>query len=176
MGHYGCGGVAASMVLPPGLNPGSAVHDWILPICHIYGTSKRPEIVAYRTKYANTTASQDTPDLHDPAFRALVEENVKANVNKIAKSAVMQKHYALAAQATTTANNSEPIEEVYIHGWVYDIENGQVSDLGVTVAPPGKVVPPTPFPIIKPSDGLETGDEMAGYGCIPTKKYPSSCT
>ena len=71
----------------------------------------RPEIVAYRTKYANTTTSQDTPDLHDrtfwyllhifdstyillllkAAFRALVEENVKTNVNKIAKSAVMQK-------------------------------------------------------------------------------------
>lgn len=70
----------------------------------------RPEIVAYRKKYANTTASQDTPDLHDrmfwyllhisdstntfllkAAFRVLVEENVKANVNKIAKSAVMQK-------------------------------------------------------------------------------------
>lgn len=107
------------------------------------------------------------------AFRVLVEENVKANVNKIAKSAVMQKvrpnlhlpmipllfimiqpffitndqHYALVAEATTTPNNSEPITEVHIHGWVYDIENGQVSDLGVSVAPPGKVIPPTPFPI-----------------------------
>ena len=51
------------------------------------------------------------------------------------------------AQATTAPNNPEPIREVYIHGWVYDIENGQVSDLGVSVAPPGKVIPPTPFPI-----------------------------
>lgn len=62
-------------------------------------------------KYANTTATQETPDLHDrtfwyllhisgsthillllkAAFQALVEENVKANVNKIAKSAVIQK-------------------------------------------------------------------------------------
>ena len=38
--------------------------------------------------------------------------------------------------------------EVYIHGWVYDIENGQVSDLGVSVGPSGKIVPPTPFPTI----------------------------
>jgi len=75
---------------------------------------------------------------------------VKANVKKIVKSAVMQEHYALVAQATTTNtpnDNSEPITEVYVHGWVYDIENGQVSDLGVSVAPPGKVIPPTPFSI-----------------------------
>lgn len=45
MGHYGCGGVAASMVpLLPGLNPRSAipaVQNWILPIRQIYETSKR---------------------------------------------------------------------------------------------------------------------------------------
>lgn len=51
------------------------------------------------------------------------------------------------AEAMTTPNNSEPVTGVYVHGWVYDIENGQVSDLGVSVAPPGKVIPSTPFPI-----------------------------
>ena len=56
-------------------------------------------------------------------------------------------HYALVAQGTTSPNNLEPITEVYIHGWVYNIENGQVSDLGVSVAPPGKNNSPTPFPI-----------------------------
>ena len=45
--------------------------------------------------------------------------------------------------------DSEPaVMEVYIHGWVYDIENGQVSDLGVSVGPSGKIVAPTPFPTI----------------------------
>lgn len=39
--------------------------------------------------------------------------------------------------------------EIYIHGWVYDVENGKVCDLGVTVGPPGAQVPPSPFPVIK---------------------------
>ena len=41
------------------------------------------------------------------------------------------------------ATNTEP---VYILGWVYDIENGQVIDIGVSVGPPRKVVPASPFP------------------------------
>ena len=44
MGHYGCGGVAASMVPLPGLNlrsAVSAVQNWILPIRQVYETSKR---------------------------------------------------------------------------------------------------------------------------------------
>ena len=41
MGHYGCGGVAASMVPPPGLGSLPAVQNWILPIRQIYETSKR---------------------------------------------------------------------------------------------------------------------------------------
>jgi carbonic anhydrase len=41
MGHYGCGGVAASMVPLLGLNPRSAVQKWILPIHQIYEASKR---------------------------------------------------------------------------------------------------------------------------------------
>jgi len=32
------------------------------------------------------------------------------------------------------------------------MESGEVSDLGVSAGPPGKVVPPTPFPTLKPSD------------------------
>ena len=45
MGHYGCGGIAASMVSPPeqeGPTPRSAdiaVQNWIYPIRQIYQTS-----------------------------------------------------------------------------------------------------------------------------------------
>jgi carbonic anhydrase len=88
MGHYGCAGVAASMVPPPPLSA-NPVQDWIWPIHQIYETSKRPEIASHRTKYAK--GRTDAPGLHDPAFRALVEENVKANVTNIAQSAVMQR-------------------------------------------------------------------------------------
>lgn len=36
-------------------------------------------------------------------------------------------------------------QELYIHGWVYDIENGEVHDLNVSVGPPGKAIPSAPF-------------------------------
>ena len=47
---------------------------------------------------------------------------------------------------STASQTKEPVTEVYIHGWVYDVENGKVSDLNVTVGPPGRAIPPSPFP------------------------------
>lgn len=44
MGHYGCGGVAASMVPPPPVplkTAQVAVQDWIQPIRDVYLTSTR---------------------------------------------------------------------------------------------------------------------------------------
>ena len=38
--------------------------------------------------------------------------------------------------------------EIYIHGWVYDVENGTASDLGVSVGPPGCALPFSPFPVV----------------------------
>jgi carbonic anhydrase len=35
---------------------------------------------------------------------------------------------------------------VFIHGWVYDLENGEVADLNVTVGPPGKEFPKSSWP------------------------------
>lgn len=37
---------------------------------------------------------------------------------------------------------------IFIHGWVKDIENGVVSDLGVSVGPPGVPIPKSPFPAV----------------------------
>ncbi|KAJ3510015.1 hypothetical protein NMY22_g16102 [Coprinellus aureogranulatus] len=159
MGHYGCGGVAASMApLPKGyrerwLSPSSltspisssspsslstpyfspspdappdlAVQRWIAPIRHIYETSSRPEIrkhreFIYSLLYPPPGANVDERDrvteeeianvllgpageegkgrlrgvrglhLHDEAFRALVEENVKANVWRVTRSGVVR--------------------------------------------------------------------------------------
>ncbi|KAF9047941.1 carbonic anhydrase [Panaeolus papilionaceus] len=162
MGHYGCGGVAASMLpfdasaVVNASRADLAVQGWIKPIRELYMGSERPEIVAHREKHKNKPLT-DLPELHDPAFRALVEENVKANVFKISKSRVMVDHYAKLAKSnltvtSTTASSSsnpygnKPITDVYIHGWVYDVENGRVSDLGVSVGPPGKEVFGSPFP------------------------------
>ncbi|KAG5650464.1 hypothetical protein H0H81_012166 [Sphagnurus paluster] len=176
MGHYGCGGVAAATLPPPPDptsttassnghdahqhgNPGACkchehahadpVQAWIAPIRHIYESSVRPEIVAHRQlRRVQAAAGEEAqaPHLNDPAFRALVEENVKANVLRIVNSRVIRNHYA----ALPPAQAQSPTQPgVFIHGWVYDIESGEVADLGVTVGPPGALVPPSPFPLLQ---------------------------
>ncbi|KXN82650.1 Carbonic anhydrase, partial [Leucoagaricus sp. SymC.cos] len=138
MGHYGCGGVAASMLpvsLPLERPAHIAIQTWIQPIREVYQTSTRPEIVAHRNEYKDTPLTE-LPGLHDPAFRALVEENVKANVERIARSYVMR----------DVNPNSLKGTYVFIHGWVYDLENGEVTDLNVTVGPPGREIPKSPWP------------------------------
>ena len=90
------------------------------------------------------------------AFRALVEENVKANVKRISDSALIR-HVSpfLSRLLCSSRTNNVDLQHyahdqgaVYIHGWVYDVESGEVSDLGVSTGPPGKEVPPTPFPLV----------------------------
>ncbi|KAJ2933076.1 hypothetical protein H1R20_g4048, partial [Candolleomyces eurysporus] len=130
MGHYGCGGVAASVASPPNQpwdEATTAVQQWIAPIRTVYQTSEREEVVAMRNANQGQT-NVPAPKLHDPGFRALVEENVKNTVQALATDTIVVESYLNAT------GKSHPF---YIHGWVYDIENGQVKDLGVSVGPPG---------------------------------------
>ncbi|KAF5311335.1 hypothetical protein D9611_012589 [Ephemerocybe angulata] len=108
--------------------------------------------------------------LHERAFRALVEENVKANVWRLGRSRVIRElptlHPFRSAMEfpplwmrfggslssfcglshheayTKALHTDEPLNPVYVHGWVYDLETGVVSDLGVSAGPPGWVPPP----------------------------------
>ncbi|KAF8176943.1 carbonic anhydrase [Pholiota molesta] len=180
LGHYGCGGVAAAMMpltSPPKRPADIAVQGWISPIRQIYETSTREEIVAHREK-SKIQPPTTQPHLHDPAFRALVEENVKSNVLKIANSTVVRELFAAAATASTsslssasppassvaaTSQDTTPIPEIYIHGWVYDVENGKVSDLNVSVGPAGRDLPFSPFPVIPA--GVECKAGKHGGGC-----------
>ncbi|KXN86497.1 Carbonic anhydrase [Leucoagaricus sp. SymC.cos] len=154
MGHYGCGGVAAAIASPPAASIDAAngvVQDWIKPIRELFQSSNRPEIVELRDRLGNQTVVEE-PDISEPGFRALVEENVKAGVKRIATDSVIVNHYAtLGTNATLTtkrAESNDPPGDIFIHGWVYDIANGEIHDLGVSVGPPGKPVPAAPFPAV----------------------------
>ncbi|TFK67456.1 carbonic anhydrase [Pluteus cervinus] len=139
MGHYGCGGVQAAIVPPPS-NPGPAdvaLQTWIQPIRDVYGNSTRKEIVDFRNGAGKQLNSSSTLDLQLPAFRALVEENVKASVQRVVESQIMQEDFT-----------SSPDTPVFIHGLVYDIETGKVFDLRVSQGPPGVQAPVVPFPIV----------------------------
>lgn len=144
MGHYGCGGVAAAIATPPE-EPldaaNTAVQNWIAPIRALYQNSTRAEIVSLREKNAALELVEE-PEPEEPGFRALVEENVKVSVQAIATSTVIQDHFAALAQG---GGEGETLVQVFIHGWVYDIANGEIQSLGISVGPPGVEIPSVPF-------------------------------
>ena len=51
----------------------------------------------------------------------------------------LKRHNAVA-EADREGKNL-PVAEIYIHGWVYDLGEGKVLDLGVSVGASGKRVP-----------------------------------
>ncbi|KAF9787795.1 carbonic anhydrase [Thelephora terrestris] len=150
MGHYGCGGVGASILARPAENisyADGAVQNWIEPIRHLFQTSTRPEIVKLR-EFNTANNVTEEPEFGDPGYRALVEENVKESVCNIANDLVMQAHWDSfnleqkggsnpVARKKRSGGESGPLRPVFVHGFVYDISNGQISDLGISVGPPG---------------------------------------
>jgi carbonic anhydrase len=162
MGHYGCGGVGAAMMPSPNTTDdpsGNSVQTWINPIRYTYQNSNRSEIVSYRNANQNNT-TVDFPKYDNPAFRALVEENVKDSIVNIIFSPMMQQHWnAFIAQDQTQNNttpssrrrdNSDaPLKPVYVHGLVYDINTGNVIDLQTSFGPYGAVTQAPPQDAVK---------------------------
>jgi len=95
MGHYGCGGIAAAIASAPRSQLSVATHivqTWIGDVRTLYLTSNRTEIVEMRTKNLQIEATGGTveePDVAEVGFRALVEENVKQQVQRISQSSVI---------------------------------------------------------------------------------------
>ncbi|KAJ7928514.1 carbonic anhydrase [Mycena leptocephala] len=149
LGHYGCPTVGAALMgnaTTPSRNksraePSNSTHihtskeaeAWIQPIRELYMSSNRSEIVALRN---NKTTFMTIPEASNSGFRALVEENVKASVARIQKDSILAKAY-------------QPTEiDVFVHGFVYDMDTGDVLNLGVTFGPPGKTLPKVPFSVV----------------------------
>ncbi|NAW65004.1 carbonate dehydratase [Photobacterium halotolerans] len=98
-GHYGCGGVAASIDNPPlGL-----INNWLLHIRDLYLKHRSELGTLPREAWADK----------------LCEINVASQVYNLGNSTIMQQAW-------------ERGQKVKIHGWVYGIGDGKLTDLGVT--------------------------------------------
>jgi carbonic anhydrase len=99
-GHYGCGGVIASMTD----QQFGIIDNWLRTIKDVYN--------------ANAT---ELNAIEDEAARAnrLVELNVIAGVENIAKTPIMQ-------------NAWKNGQDLKVHGWVYSLETGIIKDLKVS--------------------------------------------
>lgn len=97
-GHYGCGGVRASMTN----DAHGYVDNWLRNIKDVY------------LKYQNELeAITDTEKRID----RLTELNVIEQVRNLAKTSIVQKAWKQ--------------RELHLHGWVYGINNGLITDLSV---------------------------------------------
>ena len=104
VGHYGCGGVAASV---DGRRLGLVDH-WLHPIREV-AQAHRCELDACPTKQAR--------------LDRLTELNVMRQVRNVAADVFVQDAWARG-------------QDLAVHGWVYSIANGHVTDLEVTTTGP----------------------------------------
>jgi carbonic anhydrase len=102
VGHYGCGGVAASV---DGQRRGLVDH-WLHPIRE----------VAHAHRHELQAISNDTDRLN-----RLTELNVVRQVANVASDVFVHDAWA----------RGQPIS---VHGWVYSLSNGLITDLDVTVS------------------------------------------
>jgi carbonic anhydrase len=95
-GHYGCGGVRAAMSRKSlGL-----INKWLRNVKDVYQKHE-----------AELEALQG-----DARFRRLVELNVNQQVEDLAKTSVVQRHWTRG-------------ERPWLHGWVYDVKTGRLKAL-----------------------------------------------
>lgn len=93
-------------------------HGWV-------STGKIPDnvIARFSADLIQTTKSLDLAGKSTPdAVQEIVEANIKKQVKNVAASP--------AIQAAWKDN-----KEVFVHGWVYELETGTLRDLNVTIGP-----------------------------------------
>jgi carbonic anhydrase len=110
VGHYGCGGVHASV---DGKRLGLVDH-WLHPI---------------REVYAENRAELDAIAELRPRMDRLTELNVKRQVRNVVSDVFVQDAWSRG-------------QELSVHGWVYSIASGLITDLNVTVSSPSAAPPP----------------------------------
>ncbi|CDR46177.1 RHTO0S12e01288g1_1 [Rhodotorula toruloides] len=154
MGHTKCGAVRAAIASPSkevitNMDE-TRIDQWIRPIRSLFATTNRTEVVSFREAHHNAE-TLEADDVTDEVWRAMVEENVKINVQRLAQDSSVQHAWYLYRQQMSTQAAEQPAvptrrsedkkqAELWIHGWIYDVETGLVEDLGVSVGPDGSLV------------------------------------
>ncbi|KAF8201797.1 carbonic anhydrase [Pholiota molesta] len=125
VGHSECGGAAACLgaAQTPSLNLDepeiatlsslpveSALNRWLEPL----------------TRLAASLHLSSVP--HAEALPVVVEENVKAQVDNLARTQTIQDAWTKGTRKG---------QAVWIHGWVYDLQTGRLRDLNISRGPPG---------------------------------------
>jgi len=72
----------------------SCAQTWLRPIRSLYMTSTRSEIASFRSAHEDKKVTGD--DVTTEVWRALVEENVKLNVQRVAVDSTVQRVRALS--------------------------------------------------------------------------------
>jgi carbonic anhydrase len=118
VGHTQCGGAAACLSAALAeqsapATPEKPLGRWLTPLTSLAST--------IRNRTPTPTASE--------ALSALVEENVKAQVENVCKAPTVLSTWAAPVNGT-------PRKTLWVHGWVYEIEKGRLKDLEVSKGPP----------------------------------------
>ncbi|EFI28164.1 hypothetical protein CC1G_14191 [Coprinopsis cinerea okayama7 len=159
LGHYGCKGVQKAIAPPKEDN---SVLKWIKPIAEFYKISRRHDIVKFRDsrlpRRGLPNGIKTAPEFDDPGFRAVVEENVRRSVKAMKEDSLLAKAYQRSA--TTRAKKTEL--DVYVHGFVFDEDTGEVVNLNVSFGPPGKPIPPVPFTAVAAAKNFHRQKHLPG--------------
>ena len=108
-GHYGCGGVAAA--LDPDTRVGKPLDGWL------------DQLRALRDSHADELAALPDPEARS---KRLSELNVVAGVGAVAALSLVQSAW-------------ENGQDLGVHGWIYDLHDGVIHDLEVSVAAPSEI-------------------------------------
>ncbi|KAL1693341.1 carbonic anhydrase [Schizophyllum commune] len=128
VGHSECGGATACLNASVQL----LEDDARTPCCDPSQPAEAPlnRWLAPLTKLAAELKLSSAP--RDEALDALVEENVKAQVENIIQSQTIQKAWQ---------NGKSPRgKEVWVHGWVFDLSIGKLKDLEISQGPKGAIL------------------------------------
>ncbi|KJA27171.1 hypothetical protein HYPSUDRAFT_75102 [Hypholoma sublateritium FD-334 SS-4] len=128
VGHTECGGAAAALgaAQSPDFNVDA-------PIATIPSLPVTASLNRWLEPITRTAASLHLSSLpHSDALHLLVEENVKVQVENLANTQTI-------TDAWTKGTRKQ--QEVWIHGWVYELGTGRLRDLNISRGPPGATKP-----------------------------------